>query len=105
MRSIQATWARGRTETAGVKGGFGLAAMEALAAGVPLVVRDLPVLREVFGPAARFADTPEGLAAALGRALTSYDPVRAAAGRRLAARHTRGEATERHLAFYRSVTP
>ncbi|WP_343943816.1 MSMEG_0565 family glycosyltransferase, partial [Pseudonocardia zijingensis] len=29
------------------KEGFGLAAMEALAAGVPLVVRDLPVLREV----------------------------------------------------------
>ncbi|MCW2947900.1 MAG: glycosyl transferase family 1, partial [Actinoallomurus sp.] len=35
-----------------IKEGFGLAAMEALAAEVPLVVRDLPVLREVFGPAA-----------------------------------------------------
>jgi glycosyltransferase involved in cell wall biosynthesis len=88
-----------------VKEGFGLAAMEALAAGVPLVVRDLPVLREVFGPAARFADTPRALAAALGRALTLYDPVRAAAGRKLAARHTWSEAAVRHLAFYRSVTP
>ncbi|MFD8134199.1 glycosyltransferase [Streptomyces mirabilis] len=58
--------------------GFGLAAMEALAAGVPLVVRDLPVLREVFGPAARFADTPEALATTLAHALTSDDPVRAA---------------------------
>ncbi|MET7762836.1 AIR synthase related protein [Streptomyces sp. NPDC005393] len=45
-----------------VKEGFGLAAMEALAAGVPLVLRDLPVLREVFGPAARFSATAEALA-------------------------------------------
>lgn len=65
-----------------LKEGFGLAAMEPLAAGVPLlVVRDLPVLREVFGPAARFADTPEALATALAHALTSDDPVRAALGR------------------------
>jgi len=86
-----------------VKEGFGLAAMEALAAGVPLVVRDLPVLREVFGPAARFADTPGDLATALGRALTDPDPARRAAGRALAARHTWAEAAERHLAFYRSL--
>ncbi|MFF1674898.1 MSMEG_0565 family glycosyltransferase [Streptomyces sp. NPDC058256] len=88
-----------------LKEGFGLAAMEALAAGVPLVVRDLPVLREVFGPAARFADSPQSLAAELGRALVSYDPVRAAAGRKLAAGHTWAEAAAHHLAFYRSVTP
>jgi hypothetical protein len=31
-----------------VKEGFGLAAMEALAAGVPVVARDLPVLHEVL---------------------------------------------------------
>ncbi len=35
------------------KEGFGLAAMEALAAGVPLVVSNLPVLREIFSGAAR----------------------------------------------------
>ncbi|MDQ2726253.1 MAG: MSMEG_0565 family glycosyltransferase, partial [Actinomycetota bacterium] len=34
---------------ASTKEGFGLAAMEALAAGVPVVLRDLPVLRQVFG--------------------------------------------------------
>ncbi|MDU8991830.1 glycosyltransferase [Streptomyces mirabilis] len=87
-----------------LKEGFGLAAMEALAAGVPLVVRDLPVLREVFGPAARFADTPEALATTLAHALTSDDPVRAALGREPTARHTWTEAAARHLEFYRSVT-
>ena len=45
------------------KEGFGLAAMEALAAGVPVVLRDLPVLRDVFGPAALFGADPRGLAA------------------------------------------
>jgi glycosyltransferase-like protein len=87
-----------------LKEGFGLAAMEALAAGVPLVVRDLPVLREVFGPAARFAATQPGLAAELGRALTHDDPARRAAGRELAARHTWAEAARRHMDFYRSLS-
>ncbi|WP_059011220.1 MSMEG_0565 family glycosyltransferase [Streptomyces specialis] len=86
-----------------VKEGFGLAAMEALAAGVPLVVRDLPVLREVFGAAARFATTPHGLATELGRALASGDPARRSAGRALAARHTWDAAARRHLDFYRSL--
>ncbi|MER5693308.1 glycosyltransferase [Streptomyces mirabilis] len=87
-----------------LKEGFGLAVMEALAAGVPLVVRDLLVLREVFGPAARFADTPETFTTALGHALASDDPVRAAVGRESAARRTGTGAAARHLAFYRSVT-
>jgi glycosyltransferase involved in cell wall biosynthesis len=85
------------------KEGFGLAAMEALAAGVPLVVRDLPVLREVFGSAARFAGTPRALAAELGAALTTPSPARRAAGQALAARHTWAEAARRHLDFYRSI--
>lgn len=59
----------------------------------------------MFGPDARFANTPRDFAAELGRALTSSDPVRTAAGRKPAVRHTWAEAAERHLAFYRSVTP
>jgi glycosyltransferase-like protein len=87
-----------------LKEGFGLAAMEALAAGVPLVVRDLPVLREVFGPAARFAATPEDLADQLGQALAQHGPARRTAGRELAARHTWDTAAQRHLHFYRSLS-
>ena len=61
------------------KEGFGLAAMEALAAGVPVVVRDLPVLREVFGDTVRYAADPAGLAAALAeRAGGRPRPVRTA---------------------------
>ncbi|MEU3188371.1 MSMEG_0565 family glycosyltransferase [Streptomyces sp. NPDC006923] len=86
-----------------VKEGFGLAAMEALAAGVPLVVRDLPVLREVFGATARFAADPRTLAAQLAAALTENAPGRRAAGRELAARHTWDGAARRHLDFYRSL--
>ena len=55
--------------------GFGPAAMEALAAGVPLVARDLPVLREVYDGAARFAREPDELAAALAAALLRPDPA------------------------------
>jgi glycosyltransferase involved in cell wall biosynthesis len=82
------------------KEGFGLAAMEALAAGVPVVTRDLPVLREVFDGAAAFATDPPGLAAALLVAARTPDPVRRAAGRRLARRHTWDAAAAAHLAHY-----
>ena len=53
--------------------GFGLTPLEALAAGVPIVVLDTPVAREVYGPAATYVppaatstDTATLLGAALG---------------------------------------
>jgi glycosyltransferase involved in cell wall biosynthesis len=86
-----------------VKEGFGLAAMEALAAGTPVVVRDLPVFREVFGDAVRYGTGPESLAAALRDAIEEPDPARAARGRALAAAHTWSAAATRHRDFYRSL--
>ncbi|WP_305788950.1 MSMEG_0565 family glycosyltransferase [Symbioplanes lichenis] len=82
------------------KEGFGLAAMEALAAGVPVVVRDLPVLREVFGPSVGYGTDPASLAAALRTAIKEPDPTRAAAGRDLAFAHTWDAAAAAHEAFY-----
>jgi hypothetical protein len=63
--------------------------MEALAAGVPLVTRNLPVLREVFGPAAMLADSVPALTDALAHALAAPDPVRREAGSAAADRHLR----------------
>lgn len=39
--------------------GFGLTPLEALAAGVPIVVLDTPVAREVYGDAAIYVSTPD----------------------------------------------
>jgi glycosyltransferase-like protein len=80
------------------KEGFGLAAMEALAAGVPVVARDLPVLREVFGDAVRFAAEPMAMAGSLASVLS--DPPDPAVGRALAASYTWEAAAEAHLALY-----
>lgn len=80
------------------KEGFGLAGMEALAAGVPVVVRDLPVLREVFGSAVRFATEVPAIAAALEAALD--EPGDPAAGQALAASYTWDRAARAHLEFY-----
>ncbi|KQS66606.1 MSMEG_0565 family glycosyltransferase [Modestobacter sp. Leaf380] len=82
------------------KEGFGLAAMEALAAGVPVVTRDLPVLREVFGATAAFAVDPPGFADALVSAAGTRDPARARAGRVLAGAHDWDAAAAAHLGLY-----
>lgn len=82
------------------KEGFGMAAMEALAAGAPLVLSDLPVFREVFGSAALFGEGPAGLAAALAHACAGVDVDRCDRGVALAAAHTWSAAAEAHLAFY-----
>lgn len=53
--------------------GFGLTPLEALAAGVPPIVLDTPVAREVYGPAAKYVGslaTTEELGAALRELLT-----------------------------------
>lgn len=86
------------------KEGFGLAAMEALAAGVPVVVRDLPVLREVFDGAVRFASTPEALAEQILDAAHHPSPQSAAAGRRLAAGHRWVDVARAHVAFYEGAS-
>ncbi|MFC9982851.1 MSMEG_0565 family glycosyltransferase [Gordonia sp. NPDC127522] len=82
-----------------VKEGFGLAAMEALAAGRPVVARDLPILREVFGTTVSYASTVAQLADSLDASLVP-DPDRIASGRRLAASLTWDDAARRHLEFY-----
>jgi glycosyltransferase-like protein len=80
------------------KEGFGLAAMEALAAGRPVVTRDLPVLREVFGDTVRYATTPDGFADALLDAIEQgTDPT---PGRTLAASLTWEQSARRHVEFY-----
>nr|WP_195905822.1 MSMEG_0565 family glycosyltransferase [Parafrankia discariae] len=105
-----------------VKEGFGLAALEALAAGVPVVTRDLPVLREVLaaaGDAVRFAATPAGLAAALEAYLDSAEqggsteqghraeaparPAGRAAGQAVASGYSWSAAADRHVARYREL--
>ncbi|MEM8621303.1 MAG: MSMEG_0565 family glycosyltransferase [Actinomycetota bacterium] len=81
--------------------GFGLAPMEALAAGRPVICRDLPVLREVFSGAAAFGDAADSFADEIERVLDGgVDPLRQHAGTTLAGRHRWPEVARRHVEFY-----
>jgi glycosyltransferase-like protein len=83
-----------------VNEGFGLAPMEALAAGVPLLVSDLPVFHEIFGPAATYAGDPAELAAQL---TARHHPARRTAGQILAASYTWEAAAAAHVGLYESL--
>lgn len=86
-----------------LKEGFGLAALEAAAAGRPLVVRDLPVMREVFAGAALFATDVPSLASALLTALTAPDPRRVDRGKVLAASYSWSAAAQAHRRLYEKL--
>jgi glycosyltransferase-like protein len=85
------------------KEGFGLAAMEALAAGRPVVARDLPVLREVFGGAVAYADSAAAFAGELRAAIDA--PPDPAPGVVLATSMTWDAAAAAHLDLYRRLGP
>jgi glycosyltransferase-like protein len=84
------------------KEGFGLAAMEALAAGTPVALSNLPVFREVFGDVATVAadGSPAGFAQALLGAVEGSGPDAACRGRELARAHRWTRAAAAHVGLY-----
>ena len=87
--------------------GFGLPPLQALAAGLPVVTSDLPVLREVLGDCAFFAHPgdPASFADAVRATATSNTVVRTLVerGRTHARRFTWSRVAERTMNLYREV--
>lgn len=87
--------------------GFGLPAVEAMAAGTPLVCSDIPALREVAGEAALYApaERPDLLAERLHRVLTDSDLRRRliAAGSARRAAFSWPDSARRTLAVWREA--
>ena len=84
--------------------GFGLPPLEALACGVPVVVSDLPVLREVLGGHARFVPVGDAEALSAGLAATLSEertPAGTAAARAHAASFTWERFAGRIVQVYR----
>jgi hypothetical protein len=82
--------------------GFGMVALEAMAAGRPVVASDLPAHREVLGDVAFYAD-PGGFREAVEAALACA-PERLARGRERAARFTWEAAARRLEALVAAVS-
>lgn len=84
--------------------GFGIPPLEALSFGVPVVVSDIPVTREVCGNAVRYAgpDDPADFARAIREALTEPRGEEAArSGKERAWRYARNNSVAQYLALFR----
>ncbi|HWS15971.1 MAG TPA: glycosyltransferase family 1 protein, partial [Candidatus Methylomirabilis sp.] len=87
--------------------GFGLPPLEAMASGVPVVCSDIPVFREVYGDAVRYADPnlPESIADGVRKVLSDPGLTSrlARSGSERAALYRRDRAVNAYLELIRSA--